>query len=104
MRDTWWVEDRGSVKLSDPGLWLENMTETVVPIGHVGTPKTISAGEPFPITVYFWDDVIDAAYMSISLIPEGSAKLRVPPVIPAKAGIHSPATTVRHTGLPLSRE
>lgn len=67
--DAWWVEGRGIVESSDISRWWDRMTEFMVPIGSVGIPKTIKAGEPFQITLMNWDDVIGGSSMNLSLVP-----------------------------------
>ncbi len=56
------------VKSSDLGLWWEDMTEFMAPIGSVSIPKAIRAGESFQITLMSWDNVLDAASMNLSLV------------------------------------
>ena len=60
--DTWWVEGTGMVKSTHLAQWWEEMTEFMVPIGSIGIPKTIEAGEPFKVTLFSWDGVIDGDF------------------------------------------
>ena len=69
LTDAWWVEGGGIVESSDLSRWWDHMTEFMVPIGSVGIPKAIKAGEPFQITLMNWDDVIGGSSMNLSLVP-----------------------------------
>ena len=75
--DTWWVEGTGMVKSADLAQWWEDMTEFMVPIGSVGIPKTIRAGEPFTITLFSWDDVIDGDSLNLSLVSLAGAEIQL---------------------------
>ena len=75
--DTWRVEGTGMVKSADLAQWWEDMTEFMVPIGSVGIPKTIRAGESFTITLFSWDGVIDGAAMNLSLVSLDGAEIRL---------------------------
>ena len=67
--DAWWVEGRGIVESQDLTRWWDRMTTFMVPIGSVGIPRTVKAGEPFQITLMNWDDVIGGSFMNLSLVP-----------------------------------
>ena len=73
--DTWWVEGTGMVKSTDLAQWWEDMTEFMVPIGSVGIPKTIRAGESFTITLFSWDGVIDGDSVDLSLVSSDGAEI-----------------------------
>ena len=73
--DTWWVEGTGMVKSTHLAQWWEEMTEFMVPIGSIGIPKTIEAGEPFKITLFSWDGVIDGDSVDLSLVSSDGAEI-----------------------------
>ena len=73
--DTWWVEGAGMVKSAHLAQWWEEMTGFMVPIGSVGIPKTIKPGEPFTITLFSWDDVIDGDSANLSLLSFDGAEI-----------------------------
>ena len=73
--DTWWVEGAGMVKSAHLAQWWEEMTGFMVPIGSVGIPKTIEAGESFKITLFSWDGVIDGDSVDLSLVSSDGAEI-----------------------------
>ena len=73
--DTWWVEGAGMVKSAHLAQWWEEMTGFMVPIGSVGIPKTIKPGEPFKITLFSWDGVIDGDSVDLSLVSSDGAEI-----------------------------
>ena len=75
--DTWWVEGAGMVKSAHLAQWWEEMTGFMVPIGSVGIPKTIEAGESFKITLFSWDDVIDGDSANLSLLSLDGAGIQL---------------------------
>ena len=75
--DTWWVEGAGMVKSAHLAQWWEEMTGFMAPIGSVGIPKTIKPGEPFKITLYSWDDVIDGDYANLSLVSSDGPEIEL---------------------------
>ena len=73
--DTWWVEDMGIVKSSELNRWWQDMAELMAPIGSIGIPKTIEAGEPFKITLWGWDDVVNGDSVNLSLVSLDGAEV-----------------------------
>ena len=73
--DMWWVEGTGMVKSTHLSQWWEEMSELMVPIGSVGIPKSIKAGEPFTITLFSWDGVIDGDSVDLSLVSSDGAEI-----------------------------
>ena len=72
---TWWVEGVGMVASPELSRWWEEMSEFMVPIGSVGIPETVKAGEPFKVTLMSWDDVIDGDSVSLSLEPSDGPEI-----------------------------
>ena len=66
--DTWWVEGMGMVESSDLSRWWQDMAEFMAPMGSIGIPKTITAGEPFKVTLWSWNDVVNGDSLNLSLV------------------------------------
>ena len=75
--DTWWVEDIGIVESLDLSRWWQDMTEFMVPIGSISIPKTIKTGEPFKITLWSWDDVVNGDSVNLTLISLDGPEVRL---------------------------
>ena len=66
--ETWWVDGVGMVRSSGLSQWWEEMPELMVRIGILSLPETVVAGEPFTMTLYSWDDVIDGDSINLGLV------------------------------------
>ncbi len=66
--DTWWVEGVGMVKSAALSRWWDEMPEIMVRTGILSLPEIIEADEPFTITLYSWDDVIDGDSINLGLV------------------------------------
>ncbi len=66
--DTWWVEEVGMVKSAALSRWWDEMPEIMVRTGILSLPEIIEADEPFTITLFSWDDVIDGDSINLGLV------------------------------------
>lgn len=93
LADTWWVEERGTVKSPDLGLWWEDMPNFMVPIGSLSVPENIVAGEPFSLTVCCWANILQTSTMDLSLVARDNTEIPLGE-LPTEAGFTETQLTV----------
>ena len=94
--DTWWVEGTGMVESSDLSRWWQDMAEFMAPIGSIGIPQAIKAGEPFKITLLNWDAVINGDSLNLSLVSSDGSEIGLG-VFPTSDLFQGDATVPAHT-------